>query len=149
MARRKKTATVQLKLRFREELRRKLEREARAREVSLNNEIVRRLEGSFDETERMLWRTLTGDSWEIGELLYVIADALRLSELHLRKDDPQHRARVTAEAVKKVTAGYLNRWNISDAQFPERQNMKTADGIAYDSLNRGRYFSGQEQDREE
>jgi hypothetical protein len=47
MAARKPTAIVQLKVRLREDLRRRLEREAERREDSLNNEIVRRLESSF------------------------------------------------------------------------------------------------------
>jgi DNA-binding transcriptional regulator GbsR (MarR family) len=46
-ARRAATDTVQLKLRIREELRRKLERAAAKREVSLNTEMVERLEASF------------------------------------------------------------------------------------------------------
>jgi hypothetical protein len=44
---RKPTAIVQLKVRLREDLRRRLEREADRRDDSINNEIVRRLEGSF------------------------------------------------------------------------------------------------------
>jgi hypothetical protein len=47
MPARKPTAIVQLKVRMREDLRRRLEREAERREDSLNNEIVRRLESSF------------------------------------------------------------------------------------------------------
>ncbi len=38
---------VQLKLRFKEELRRRLEPEARKRDHSLNSEIIERLEASF------------------------------------------------------------------------------------------------------
>jgi DNA-binding transcriptional regulator GbsR (MarR family) len=48
---RKLTDTVQLKLRIREELRRKLERAAIKREVSLNTEMVERLEASFKAAE--------------------------------------------------------------------------------------------------
>jgi hypothetical protein len=44
---RKPTAIVQLKVRLREDLRRRLEREAERREDSINNEVVRRLEDSF------------------------------------------------------------------------------------------------------
>jgi Arc-like DNA binding domain len=44
---RKPTDTVQLKLRFSEALRRRLEREAKQRDCSLNTEIVTRLEQSL------------------------------------------------------------------------------------------------------
>ena len=50
---RKLTDTVQLKLRFGEKLRRRLDQEAKERGRSLNNEIIRRLERSFDYDE---WR---------------------------------------------------------------------------------------------
>jgi hypothetical protein len=45
---RKPTDIVQLKLRLREELRRKLERAAAKKEHSLNTEMVERLDRSFD-----------------------------------------------------------------------------------------------------
>ena len=46
---RKPSDIVQPNLRIREELRRRLEREAKKRDVSLNNEMTYRLERSFDE----------------------------------------------------------------------------------------------------
>lgn len=48
MPARKPSDMVGLKLRFREDLRRQIEKSAKRRNVSLNNEIVRRLEQSFD-----------------------------------------------------------------------------------------------------
>jgi hypothetical protein len=50
---RKATDLVQLTLRLREDLRRRIEREAKKDDLSLNNEIVRRLERSFDYDD---WR---------------------------------------------------------------------------------------------
>jgi Arc-like DNA binding domain len=47
---RKPTAEVQLKLRFSESLRRRLEREAARNGRSMNSEIINRLERSFDTT---------------------------------------------------------------------------------------------------
>lgn len=47
MAARKLTETVQLKLRFSEELRRKLEKAAERNDQSMNLEIIARLEESF------------------------------------------------------------------------------------------------------
>jgi hypothetical protein len=45
---RKPSDIIGLKLRFREELRRQIEKSAKKRDLSLNSEIVRRLEQSFD-----------------------------------------------------------------------------------------------------
>jgi Arc-like DNA binding domain len=53
MPARKPTAMVHLKLRFREELRRQVEESAKSRELSLNGEIIRRLEDSFENDN---WR---------------------------------------------------------------------------------------------
>lgn len=51
MPARKITDTVQLKLRIREDLRRRLEREAKKRSVSLNAEMADRIEQSFDQED--------------------------------------------------------------------------------------------------
>lgn len=53
MARRKKSATVQIKVRIKEELRARLEKAAKARGVSLNAEIGDRLENSFEYESRL------------------------------------------------------------------------------------------------
>jgi hypothetical protein len=49
MPRRKSTDVIQLKLRFREDLRHLIEKSARERDISLNGEIVRRLEESIED----------------------------------------------------------------------------------------------------
>jgi hypothetical protein len=80
---RKKTDTVQLKLRFSEALRRRLEREAKQQKQSLNGEIISRLEQSFRKAEdadliastfRAAWGGPTGD------LLRAIVTAIWLIE---------------------------------------------------------------------
>jgi hypothetical protein len=58
---RKQTDTVALTLRIREDLRRKLERQAEQRDVSLNSEIIRRLESSF-QSDRMFEGVLAPDN---------------------------------------------------------------------------------------
>jgi Arc-like DNA binding dprotein len=74
--RRKLDDTVQLKLRFSESLRRRLERAAKAKDRSLNSEMVSRLEQSFlmDELDAQM-KAAVGKSfkdalmvpiWEIG-----------------------------------------------------------------------------------
>jgi Arc-like DNA binding domain len=65
MSARKLTDIVQVKLRLRESLRRKLEREAEKRGLSTNAELARRLEESFDREElnealrSAMWQVLT------------------------------------------------------------------------------------------
>ncbi|MGE9009546.1 Arc family DNA-binding protein [Leptospira interrogans] len=63
---RKPNEAVQLKLRFTEGLRRQLEREANRHDVSMNSEIIRRLEESFkaDQSEEAL-RKLIFDHEEV------------------------------------------------------------------------------------
>lgn len=58
---RKLSETVQLKLRFREELRRKLEKTAERNNQSINSEIVSRLEGSFSIEDKV---ALAQSIWE-------------------------------------------------------------------------------------
>jgi hypothetical protein len=53
MVKRKSTAKVQLKVRMQEQLRAKIEADAKKRDASLNDEIVRRLDASFDFEARM------------------------------------------------------------------------------------------------
>jgi hypothetical protein len=58
---RKPTDSAQLKLRLREELRKRLEREAKKADHSLNTEMVRRLEQSFEHADlKSLQQALDG-----------------------------------------------------------------------------------------
>src|SRR5262249_1141802 len=80
---RKTTDSVQLKLRFSEALRRRLEREARRQEHSLNGEIINRLEQSFRKSEDAdllgsTLRALFGGA--TGDLLRAIATVIWLIE---------------------------------------------------------------------
>ena len=92
---RKLTDTVQLKLRFSEALRRRLEREAKRQEHSLNGEIIARLEQSFRKSEDAdllgsTLRALFGGA--TGDLLRAIATAIWLIEKHAGKkwhEDPE------------------------------------------------------------
>ena len=80
---RKPTDTVQLKLRFSEALRRRLEREAKRSEHSLNAEIISRLDQSFRKAEEA---DLTSDTFRAafggptGDLLRAFATAIWLIE---------------------------------------------------------------------
>jgi hypothetical protein len=132
MARRKKTATVQLKLRFREELRRKLERQAKGREVSLNNEIVRRLESSFESgSTDLLVHVLTGSPTN-SKLLAMIASVLRYAGMALKED--KDRVAITAAAIKKVMEAHFSDRKFTDSDFPDLANPNSADDIAHHVL---------------
>src|SRR5262249_21055487 len=92
---RKLSDTVQLKLRFSEALRRRLEREARRQEHSLNGEIINRLEQSFQKSEDAdlpfsTLRALLGGA--TGDLLRALATAIWLIEKRAGKkwhEDPE------------------------------------------------------------
>jgi hypothetical protein len=78
---RKPSDTVQLKLRFPEALRRRLERAAKASDQSMNAEIIHRLEKSFrrqDEDER-LKAMLSENDGVIGTILDRILEKFDLS----------------------------------------------------------------------
>jgi Arc-like DNA binding domain len=85
---RKPTDTVQLKLRFSESLRRRLEREAKREERSLNAEIVGRLDESFQKAREA---DLTADTFRAalggptGDLLRACATAIWLLEKRTAK----------------------------------------------------------------
>jgi hypothetical protein len=79
---RKPTDTVQLKLRFSEALRRRLEREAKRQENSLNAEIISRLEQSFRKAEDvdLVGNMLRGMFGATGVLLHAMVTAIWLIE---------------------------------------------------------------------
>jgi len=79
---RKKTDVVQLKLRFSETLRRRLEREAKQQKQSLNGEIISRLEQSFRKAEDtdLIARVLGGMFGATGGLLNALVTAIWLIE---------------------------------------------------------------------
>jgi hypothetical protein len=92
---RKPTDAVQLKLRFTEALRRRLEREAKRQERSLNAEIVSRLDESFQKARE---GDLTADTFRAalggptGDLLRALATAIWLVEKRTGKkwnEDPE------------------------------------------------------------
>jgi hypothetical protein len=131
MAKRKKTDTVQLKLRIREELRRKLEQAAKGRDASLNNEMARRLDDSFESgiTER-LTELLTG-SPATDQLLATIGTALQIAEKCLKNNSD--RGPITAAAVQKIIEANFSEKDLSDDTFPDREKLNSPDWIAHKS----------------
>jgi uncharacterized protein YukE len=88
MPARKATAIVQLKVRMREELRRRLEREAAQHEDSINNEVVRRLKDSFkrdaDQGLAAEVQKLQRQNTNLNELLDELTPQLRAVHTSLR-----------------------------------------------------------------
>ena len=108
---RKPTDTVQLKLRFSEALRRRLEREAARQDRSLNSEIISRVEQSFqkrDESE------LTGSTLRAafggatGDLLRAIAIAIWLIEKRTGKkwNEDSHAGSLASIALHTIEGGF-------------------------------------------
>src|SRR5262249_54939477 len=100
---RKLADTVQLKLRFSEALRRRLEREAKRPEHSVNGEIIARLEQSLRKSEDAdllgsTLRALFGGA--TGDLLRAIATAIWLIEKRTGKK--WHEDRETALQVSRA-----------------------------------------------
>ena len=86
---RKPSDTVQLKLRFSERLRRRLEREAKRQDRSLNSEIVNRLDESFSDQGAEWLRAVLGS--RTGDLVRALTTAIWLIEKRTGKkwhDDP-------------------------------------------------------------
>jgi len=140
---RKTTDTVQLKLRFSEALRRRLEREARRQEHSLNGEIINRLEQSFRKSEDAdllgsTLRALFGGA--TGDLLRAIATAIWLIEMRTGKK--WHEDRETAlqvnHAIDRIIFWFL-RYDVSSLDLPNLpigQSRAAANAAALETLQR-------------
>jgi len=108
---RKLSDTVQLKLRFSEALRRRLEREARRQEHSLNGEIIARLEQTFRKSEDAdllgsTLRALFGGA--TGDLLRAIATAIWLIEKRTGKKwhEDRETALQVSHAIDEIIAWF-------------------------------------------
>jgi len=102
---RKPTDLVQLKLRFDERLRRRIERAAERNECSMNAEIIKRLEQSFEQVDKI--EEIFGGEYNVA-LFRMLAGALGMVEAKTgsRWTDPDNvRARgEIAQAVADVLA---------------------------------------------
>ena len=75
MAQRKKTATVQLKVRMKEALRARIEKAAKAGSVSMNADIVARLERSFSTENRFGGPRVTALIETMGYAMMAVGEA--------------------------------------------------------------------------
>jgi hypothetical protein len=95
---RKSTDTVAITLRIREDLRRRLERQAKKNNTSLNAEMEARLENSFDQA----------DLGEVAATLQKTESELRKSLKHMAQmylEAASHSMRVYAETMEKAEKG--------------------------------------------
>ena len=114
---RKPTATAQLKLRIREDLRRRLEATAKKRAVSLNSELVWRLQQSLDHELLLKFGELVGDldviDARLGETLISrnsLGDLMRNTEALLVAIDLQDPKAIVAAATQvKSTIATIDR----------------------------------------
>jgi hypothetical protein len=117
MAKREKTATVQLKLRIREDLRRKLEKVAAGRDVSLNQEMADRLLQSFENTSvEALMEVVAGGAKHDVQMLSLVAGLMRANPRW--KTDPEKQARLLVAFplfVKFCVTGALTDADVKEA----------------------------------
>jgi Arc-like DNA binding domain len=136
MAKRKKTDTVQLKLRIREELRKRLEDSARKEDRSLNSEMAHRLANSFEQfRSALLLETLLAPG--IGlELLRGVATIVKVAG-----DDwivVPTKSRAVAEAITKLIGVLTREIRPTEYSFPNRQQKDSADKLAWAAVLVGR-----------
>jgi hypothetical protein len=138
---RKLSDTVQLKLRFSEALRRRLEREAKRQEHSLNGEIIARLEQSFRKSEDadLLGSTLRHFfGGATGDLLRAIATAIWLIEKRAGKkwhEDPETAYQVS-HAIDEIVHWFA--WRPArdaparDAAFLKYRDLSSLSGSGFE-----------------
>jgi hypothetical protein len=133
-AKRKKTDVVQLKLRIREALRSRLEAAAKKVDISLNSEMSRRLEESFQQSEiRLVIEALLGQ-WDDLEVLRALSVILRVNGERLWLGKDKEYAKKVVTAFSKVVAVYSGELESTEAAFPESQVRGSADQMAWAAL---------------
>jgi hypothetical protein len=128
MAKRKKTDIVKLQLRIRELLRRKLEYAAEGEARSLNSEISRRLENSFDQDKNSLVLEALLAPGAGLELVRYVGTILRHAGRDWYKPPKSH---AVAEAIRKVIDVLSGELPPTDASFPNRNERGSADQLAW------------------
>jgi hypothetical protein len=130
---RKPTDTIQVNLRIKEALRRRLEVAAKKRDVSLNFEMVDRLKASFDQDAH---RTID----EAASRIDLVATRIKRAENLLRyaakvesqilqeelmdaaEEDIKHRDQATIERVQKAIAAIANKFGRMKPDREEENN---------------------------
>ena len=128
MAKRKKTDIVKLQLRMRELLRRKLEFAATPEARSLNSEIVRRLENSFDQEKNSLVLEALLAPGAGLELIQNVGIILRGAGRDWYNPPKSH---AVAEAIRKVIAVISGELPPTEESFPNCHERGSADELAY------------------
>lgn len=125
---RKKTDTVQLKLRLRETLRHSLEVQAKRNDRSLNSEIVARLERSFLQSENMtLLQAMFGGGDDL-EFLRAVSAVIRAAG----PDWPSpEKAKQVAGAMGKLVGMFSGSIPPVEDVFPNREVSGSSDQLAW------------------
>jgi hypothetical protein len=132
MAKRKKTDIVQVKLRIREALRKRLETAARGAELSLNSEITRRLENSFQQdNSSTLINALIRPGIDADLLRSVVAIVGNVGPRWYKDAALSH---AVASAINKVIAVFMGEIPPSQDAFPEWREAMTADYLAWTAV---------------
>lgn len=147
----KPTDTVALTLRIREDLRRKLQREADKEDVSLNGEITRRLGNSFQADEhRMLITAIIGGAPYDTALLRLVYAVLNVEARRVHDEwkktgvslwHSRNRGPAQADAISKVIRVYFRLLDGSESDFPHRDDKESADYLAWQALKLARLQS--------
>jgi hypothetical protein len=142
MAKRKKTDTVQLKLRIREQLRKSLENSAKKEDRSLNSEMAHRLANSFEQFRTgLLLETLLAPG--IGlELLRGVATILKVAgDEWIVVPTKSH---ALAEAISKLIGVLTREIRPIESSFPNREQKGSSDQLAWVAVLAGRLDQGLE-----
>jgi hypothetical protein len=132
---RKKTEIVAVTLRIREALRRRLETSAERNETSLNNEMTRRLEDSFDEAKNSLLLEALLAPGDRLEFLRATVNVLRVAGPDWNKPPTSD---AVADAVAKLIALFSGKLPPVESSFPKRKDKSSGDHLAWVAVLVGR-----------
>jgi HicB family len=122
---RKPTAIAQLKLRLREDLRRRLEQAAKKQDVSLNHEITSRLRDSFDRADLTTLSRVAADMDLVAERLKRAENFMRYAreqEDRALLDDLREAGEALVAQIEQQPAEILAREEFKDTV----ESMRTA-----------------------
>jgi hypothetical protein len=138
MTKRKKTELVQVKLRVREGLRRRLEAVARSGHRPLAHEMVLRLENSFEQEKNShVLQALLAPGVGL-ELIRAVASIINNAGRDWNTPPKSH---AIAEAITKIVAVLSHELRPDENSFPNRNQNGSADQLAWPAVLVGRWQS--------
>lgn len=122
MVKRRKTETIQFKLRMREDLRRRLELAAKRDKISINNVIVQRLEDSFRlSRSEYVFDAMVGSA-EGTELMLAIATVLKTAGSDWAES--RQKSALVAEAINNAVALLIPLIASAEETAPQQDEKK-------------------------